>query len=80
MIAMQAPLADGTFAYLRTGESTATLALTGDGKAVREKIVAHFRTPPPQLLTLPVHELRALRCLLKKCADNDVPTPDEVTP
>jgi DNA-binding MarR family transcriptional regulator len=63
-----------------TDRRVKTLALTEDGKAVREKVVAHFRTPPPQLLMLPVHELRELRCLLRKCSDGHIPTPDEVTP
>ena len=44
-----------------------TLALTETGRAVREQITDHFRTPPTQLLALPMHELRALRHLLQKC-------------
>ena len=35
VIALQAPLADGTFTYTRTGDSSATLALVGDDGARR---------------------------------------------
>lgn len=63
-----------------TDRRVKTLALTDDGKAVREELVAYFRAPPPQLLGLPVHELRALRSLLQKCVDSETPTPDEDAP
>jgi len=54
-----------------------TLALTEAGRAVRDQIAEHFRTPPPQLLALPVHELRALRHLLHKCIEEPLPPTHE---
>jgi DNA-binding MarR family transcriptional regulator len=56
-----------------------TLALTEAGRAVRDQIAEHFRTPPPQLLTLPVHELRALQHLLHKCIAEPPPPTKEAT-
>ena len=54
-----------------------TLALTEAGRAVRVQIAEHFRTPPPELLALPVHELRALRHLLHKCIEEPLPPTKE---
>ena len=50
-----------------TDRRVKTLALTAAGRALREQITTQLRTPPPQLLALPIHELRELRHLLSKC-------------
>lgn len=56
------------------------LALTAAGRAVREQITEQLRTPPAQLLALPIHELRELRHLLNKCvAEHSSSEPGEVT-
>jgi DNA-binding MarR family transcriptional regulator len=50
-----------------------TLALTDRGRAVRGKIAAQLRVPPPPLLALSTAELRTLHQILCKCAASATP-------